>query len=199
MARVTIHDGERRLEDVTAIREFLAPFGIWYEHWDVEGRIGPEATNEEILQAYAPEIDRLKATGGYVTADVINVTPATPGLDQMLAKFSKEHTHSEDEVRFTVKGGGIFHIHPDNGPVFAVQVESGDLINVPAGTKHWFDLCDDRTIRCIRLFLDPAGWAPHYVAESVHEKYPPICWGPQYVRAEGAATGNGALGSAVRL
>ena len=81
----------------------------------------------------------------------------------MLAKFSQEHTHSEDEVRFTVQGSGVFHIHPPEGPVFGVQVESGDLINVPAGTRHWFDLCEDRTIRCIRLFLDPAGWAPHYV------------------------------------
>ncbi|MCU0880397.1 MAG: cupin domain-containing protein, partial [Pirellulaceae bacterium] len=111
----------------------------------------------------APEIERLKSAGGFLTADVINVSPATPGLDGMLAKFSKEHTHSEDEVRFTVKGSGVFHIHPENGPVFAIQVESGDLINVPAGTKHWFDLCSDKTIRCIRLFQDMSGWTPHYV------------------------------------
>ena len=51
-----------------------------------------------------------------MTADVINVTPETPGLDAMLEKFSKEHTHTEDEVRFTVKGGGIFHIHPGRRP-----------------------------------------------------------------------------------
>ncbi len=181
MARITIPDENRRLEDVEEIRRFLKPFGIWYEHWDVAGRIGADASNEAILDAYAPEIDRLKDFGGYVTADVINVTPDTPGLDAMLAKFSKEHTHTEDEVRFTVKGGGIFHIHPDQGPVFAVQVESGDLINVPAGTRHWFDLCHDHTIRCIRLFLDPAGWAPHYVTDGVDADYTPVCWGPNYL------------------
>jgi 1,2-dihydroxy-3-keto-5-methylthiopentene dioxygenase len=86
-------------------------------------------------------------------------------------------------VRFTVKGSGVFHIHPKDGPVFAIQVESGDLINVPAGTQHWFDLCNDRTIRCIRLFLDPAGWAPHYVDAPVNERYTPLCLGPAYVKS----------------
>lgn len=200
MARITIPVENRRLEDVEEIREFLRPFGIWYEHWDVEGRIAADATNEQILDAYAPEIERLKQQGGYVTADVINVSPETPGLDAMLAKFDKEHTHSEDEVRFTVKGGGIFHIHPDDGPVFAVQVESGDLINVPAGIRHWFNLCDDKQIRCIRLFLDPAGWAPHYVDDAVHEQFAPLCWGPNYLRGEAAREGmDGTDQSAVRL
>src|SRR5438046_5302469 len=109
MARVEIPDQQRSLSDAGEIREFLKPFGIWYEKWDVEGRIGPEATNEEILAAYAPEIERLRRSGGFVTADVINVTAATPNLDAMLNKFNKEHTHSEDEVRFKVSGSGVFH------------------------------------------------------------------------------------------
>lgn len=184
MARIRIQDENREITDTDEISAFLAPFGIWYEKWPVEGRIGPDATNEEILAAYAPEVERLKARGGFVTADVINVTAQTPNLDAMLAKFAKEHTHSEDEVRFTVKGSGVFHIHPDNGPVFAVQVESGDLINVPMGTKHWFDLCSDRNIRCIRLFQDASGWTPNYIESGVHERYTPLCLGPNYVQAD---------------
>ena len=187
MARLRIPDENRELTDVQEICDFLKPFGIWYEKWDVENRVGQDASSDEILAAYAPEIERLKERGGFVTADVISVTAETPGLDEMLAKFSKEHTHSEDEVRFTVKGSGVFHVHPENGPVFAIQVESGDLINVPHDTKHWFDLCDDRTIRCIRLFEDPAGWAPHYVDGPVHENYTPLCLGPNYLPAAGAA------------
>jgi 1,2-dihydroxy-3-keto-5-methylthiopentene dioxygenase len=99
----------------------------------------------------------------------------------MLDKFRKEHTHSEDEVRFILKGRGLFHIHPKTGPVFAIQVEAGDLINVPKGTRHWFDLCNDRTIRAIRLFQDKSGWTPHYVEGSVHEKYQPVCFGPSHI------------------
>ena len=181
MATITIADENQSLNDPQQISDFLAPFGIWYEKWDVEERVGADATNEEILDAYQPEIDRLKEQGGFQTADVISVSPKTPGLEEMLAKFDKEHTHNEDEVRFTVSGRGLFHIHPEAGPVFSITVEKGDLINVPAGTRHWFHLCENRTIRCIRLFEDVSGWAPHYVEESVHEKYASVCWGPDYL------------------
>ena len=183
MASITVRDEDRHIEDPQEISDFLAPFGIWYEKWDVDSRIGPDATNEEILEAFAPEVQRLKESGGFTTADVINVTPETPGLDDMLAKFDKEHTHSEDEVRFTVKGRGLFHIHPQDGPVFSITVEAGDLINVPQGTRHWFHLCENRTIRCIRMFEDMSGWTPQYVEEGVHERFAPVCWGPDYVQA----------------
>lgn len=186
MASITVQDEQRQIDDPAEISAFLAPFGIQYEKWDVAGRISsPDATSEEILAAFAPEVERLKAAGGYVTADVINVTPETPNLDAMLAKFASEHTHSEDEVRFIVKGRGVFHIHPDNGPIFGIELEAGDLINVPRGTKHWFNLCTDRTIRAIRLFQDPSGWTPYYVQSDLHQKYQPACWGPAYLPPAG--------------
>lgn len=181
MARVIIPDENRTLTDVSEIREFLEPHGIWYEHWPVENRLSSNATNEEILSEFAPEIESLKQRGQFVTADVINVSSDTPNLDAMLAKFDKEHTHSEDEVRFTVAGRGLFHIHPDHGPVYAVEVEAGDLINVPHGTKHWFNLCDERAIRCIRLFQDASGWTPEYLSSGVHTNYQPLCLGPNYL------------------
>lgn len=181
MARVTVSGDGRQIDDPHAIADFLAPYGIRYEKWEVEGRLSESPSSEEILAAYGPEIERLKQRGGYVTADVINVRPDTPGLDEMLAKFDKEHTHSEDEVRFTVAGRGVFWVHPEEAPVFSIEVESGDLINVPAGTRHWFHLCEDRQIRCIRLFQDPSGWTPEYVESGVHGAHTPVCWGPSYL------------------
>lgn len=182
MATVHIPDEDREIKDPAEIRTFLQPWGIVFEQWDVDGRIGTDATNEEILAAYAPEIERLKSEYGFVTADVINVSPATPGLETMLAKFDKEHLHTEDEVRFTVRGSGVFHINPQTAPVFSITVESGDLISVPNGTHHWFNLCSDRTIRCIRLFEDITGWTPHYMDQPVHESYAPLCLGPSYLQ-----------------
>jgi len=135
------------------------------------------------LSAYAPEIESLKARGGYVTADVIDVKPDTVGLDAMLAKFSIEHTHDEDEVRFIVEGRGLFHLHPSTSPVVALEVEAGDLIRVPRGTLHWFDLCGERRIRAIRLFQDTAGWTPHYTNSGIDRGYEPVCWGPRYIPA----------------
>jgi 1,2-dihydroxy-3-keto-5-methylthiopentene dioxygenase len=187
MACVYIPETDRTISDPAEIAAFLRPYGVKYEKWVVEGRIGPDATNQQILEAYAPEIERLKAEGGYVTADVINVAPDTPGLDQMLAKFDKEHHHTEDEVRFTVKGSGLFHLNPVNGPVFSITVQAGDLISVPRNTRHWFNLCGDRTIRCIRLFEDASGWTPHYHEQGAHQNYAPLCMGPSYIAGQ---TGN---------
>jgi 1,2-dihydroxy-3-keto-5-methylthiopentene dioxygenase len=134
-----------------------------------------------ILRAYAREIDRLKAEGGYVTADVIDVKRETPGLDAMLAKFNQEHWHDEDEVRFIIQGHGLFHIRPRSGPVLAIEVEPGDLLRVPRGTWHWFDLCEDREIRAIRLFQDPSGWTPHYTASGIDRNFQPVCFGPAFL------------------
>ena len=172
---------DRVLESPQEISGFLSQFGIWFRRFEGGDNLGENATEEEILAAYAEPIEKLKAEGGYVTADVINVHPEVPNLQAMLDKFNKEHWHDEDEVRFVVQGGGLFHIHPEDGPVFSITVEKGDMINVPRGTHHWFDLCSDRNIRCIRLFQDQSGWAPHYTESGVDTEHQPLCFGPTYL------------------
>ncbi|HEV8401376.1 MAG TPA: cupin domain-containing protein [Gemmatimonadales bacterium] len=182
MATVKIPDEKRTLTDQAEVTRYLATLGIDYERWPGAQRVPATASTDEVLAAYAPEIAKLKARGGYVTADVIDVTAATPGLDAMLAKFNSEHWHDEDEVRFIVRGRGLFHVHPkDGGPVIAIEVEAGDLIRVPRGTWHWFDLCAEKDIRAIRLFQDKSGWTPHYTKSGVDQGYQPVCFGPTYV------------------
>jgi len=182
MAIVKIPADNVTLTADAEVGAFLARHGIDYEHWTAAQPIAADAPAETILAAYAREIDALKARGGYVTADVIDVKPETPNLDLMLARFSREHWHDEDEVRFILEGRGLFHVHPASGPVFAIEVNAGDLIRVPRGTHHWFDLCGDRRIRAIRLFQDAAGWTPHYTGSGVDEGFEPVCFGPAYVR-----------------
>lgn len=183
MAVVRIPDENRSLTDPQEIARFLAGIGIDYEPWEPNAAGPADASAEQILAAYAPQIDQLKARGGYVTADVIDIHPQTPGLDAMLAKFNVEHWHDEDEVRYIIAGRGLFHIHPHSGPVVAIEVEAGDLIRVPRGTWHWFDLCGDRRIRAIRLFQNPVGWTPRYTDSGVDRNYQPVCLGPAYIPA----------------
>ncbi len=181
MAVVRIPDENRSLHGQSDVRDYLAGIGIEYERWETVAGMGADASSEEILRAYDEQIAELKSRGGYVTADVIDVKPDTPGLDTMLAKFNIEHRHDEDEVRYIIEGRGLFHIHPAKGPVVAIEVEAGDLIRVPKGTLHWFDLCGDRRIRAIRLFQDVTGWTPHYTNSGVDRGYEPVCLGPRYI------------------
>jgi 1,2-dihydroxy-3-keto-5-methylthiopentene dioxygenase len=181
MALVTIVDEDKTLRTPQEITAGLAEHGIDYERWKPAHAVADDAPAEEILRAYSNEIEQLKTRGGYVTADVIDITPATPGLDEMLAKFNREHWHDEDEVRFIIAGRGLFHIHSKRGPVLAIEVEAGDLIRVPRGTLHWFNLCGDRRIRAIRLFQDTAGWTPHYTESRVDENFMPVCFGATHL------------------
>lgn len=188
MALLTIPDENRTIRDPEAIRTFLADAGIVYEQWEPSQPVSPDATPGDILAAYDGEISRLKVQGGYVTADVIDITPQTPGLDAMLAKFNREHWHDEDEVRFIIRGRGLFHLHPNDGSVFVIEVEAGDLLRVPRGTLHWFNLCSDRSVRAIRLFQDPAGWTPKYTDSGADAGYEPVCLGLSYLPSQPQAT-----------
>jgi 1,2-dihydroxy-3-keto-5-methylthiopentene dioxygenase len=173
MAQVRNLDVDRTLTDSKSIANYLSTFGIDYERWQPDNPVSPDASSDEILGAYSTEIEQLKARGGYVTADVIDVGPDTPGLDEMLNRFNREHWHDEDEVRFIISGHGVFHVHQDHA-VIAIEVEAGDLIRIPRDTLHWFDLCSDRRIRAIRLFQDTAGWTPHYTDSGADQRVLPV-------------------------
>jgi 1,2-dihydroxy-3-keto-5-methylthiopentene dioxygenase len=181
MAVVKVPSEDLTLTEPEKVAAFLAARGIEYERWIPGDEVAADAHAEEVLDAYAERIAALKSRGGYVTADVIDVTAETPNLDAMLAKFNREHWHDEDEVRFIVNGRGLFHINV--GGVFVLEVGPGDLIRVPRGTHHWFDLCAERRIRAIRLFQDPSGWTPHYTESGIDRGFQPVCFGPSFVPA----------------
>ena len=185
MAIVDVPALNIRLTDISEIEAYLGKIGIEYERWNNIGVVADDVTDDEILAGYAAEIESVRQRGGYVTADVINVTPQTPGLEAMLDKFNREHWHDDDEVRFIVKGHGLFHIAPTGGDVCSVEMEAGDLISVPAGTLHWFNLCGDRTVRAIRFFTYMSGWTPHYTESGADARYQPLCFGVSYFRVAG--------------
>jgi len=179
MAVLRIPAEEKTLQDEQLIRAELSTLGVGYERWDLS-RVPEDAPADVVLAAYAAEIDEMKRLGGYTTADVIDVTPETPGLEAMLARFDKEHTHSEDEVRFILAGRGIFFLRQGD-KVVSAEVGPGDLLRVPRGTTHWFTLCEERRVRAIRWFQDTAGWTPHYTGSGVDAGYQPLCFGPAYL------------------
>jgi len=179
MAVLRFPPEDRAIESESEIRDSLAGLGIDYERWSLD-RVPTNCSAELVLDSYRAEIEEMKQRGGYVTADVIDVNPETPNLEVMLAKFDKEHTHSEDEVRFILAGRGIFFLNL-NGKVVSVEVGPGDMLRVPRGTTHWFTLCEDRRIRAIRWFQDTTGWTPHYTASGVDKDYQALCFGPAYL------------------
>lgn len=183
MAVLTIPEENRTLDNPEEIRKCLPTLGIEYDRWPLSPEIGKDSSSEAILEAYAERIDEVQKQGGYRKVDVINVNSSTPGLDAMLAKFCTEHWHDEEEVRFIVHGRGVYHVHVD-GRVAKLEVEAGDMIRVPRGTLHWFDLCSEREIKTIRFFQDPAGWTPYYTDSALEKQFQPVCFGQSYLAGD---------------
>lgn len=157
---------EKHLTDSTAIARQLAAVGVRYEQWDAGRRLTRGAQQDEVIEAYREDIDRLMREKGYQAVDVVSMTPDHPDREALRRKFLDEHRHSEDEVRFFVHGQGLFSLHI-NDRVYEVLCEQGDLISVPANTRHWFDMGPEPEFIAIRLFSDPAGWQAHYTGESI--------------------------------
>lgn len=149
-----------RWTNPSEIKSVLASYGIPYECWGTHTLMDSSA--EGVLKSYEQDIYRLKTERQYVTEDVIALDPQTPNLDALLAKFSDEHHHTDDEVRFTVAGEGVFEINVTADERVKFTAEPGDLIVVPAWRRHLFYLTNKKTIRCIRLFKDKSGWEAHY-------------------------------------
>jgi 1,2-dihydroxy-3-keto-5-methylthiopentene dioxygenase len=130
------------------------------------------ADTDGVLTAYAPEIDRLKTEQGYQSVDIISLAPDHPDRAAMREKFLSEHRHSEDEVRFFVAGEGLFTLRTDDDRIHAVLCTAGDLISVPAGMRHWFDMGPDPSFTVIRLFENPDGWVARFTGDAIADRFP---------------------------
>jgi 1,2-dihydroxy-3-keto-5-methylthiopentene dioxygenase len=111
---------------------------------------------------FQPVLDTLSTKNGYGTQDEVKLGPDTPNLAQVLKKFDDEHLHSDDEVRFVLDGEAVFDIRSTDDRWMRVVVEAGDLIVVPKGRNHRFELGASGKVHCVRLFKDPSGWVPEY-------------------------------------
>jgi 1,2-dihydroxy-3-keto-5-methylthiopentene dioxygenase len=153
------------------IAEQLACVGIRFERWQANQPIKPGATQDEVLAAYRGDIDRLISEKGYRSVDVISLAPDHPERAALRAKFLSEHTHSEDEVRFFVAGSGQFTLHI-NDEIYDILCEQGDLIGVPDGTPHWFDMSESPYFVAIRLFTNPQGWVAQFTGNEIAQRFP---------------------------
>ena len=110
---------------------------------------------------------RIKRDRGYREEDEVALSKETANLDEICAKFDKEHFHTLDEVRFVIEGGGIFDVRDPRDRWVRIHVDTGDLIIIPARMYPRFYLTPAKKIRCVRLFLNNEGWAPLY-REAAH-------------------------------
>jgi 1,2-dihydroxy-3-keto-5-methylthiopentene dioxygenase len=163
---VDTSDGARIAQELNAV-------GVRFERWAADAELPKGADQQTVLDAYKSSIDKLVDECGYQTMDVIRLERGTPNTEPMRKKFLDEHQHSEDEVRFFVEGRGAFYLHL-HGRVYQTICVKGDLISVPAGTKHWFDMGGDPEFTAIRLFNNQEGWVANFTGDTIASGFPKL-------------------------
>jgi 1,2-dihydroxy-3-keto-5-methylthiopentene dioxygenase len=161
------------ISDNDDIAHRLQEIGVRFEYWTAGNELDADATPAKILAAYCRPVERLKNIYGFQSVDVVSINADHPQKDELRAKFLNEHIHSDFEVRFFVEGRGLFFLHP-NDRVYGVFCEQGDLLSVPANTRHWFDMGASPDFKCIRLFTSPDGWEAQFTGDKIAANYPTL-------------------------
>lgn len=172
MAILSIPEQNIELRDPIEIKRLFEERNLFFDQWSCDVIFDDRATQEEIIAAYDKDLKPFMVDGGYLTADVISINSLTENYEAIRTKFLAEHTHSEDEIRFFVDGQGLFWFNMENEPVFNLLCQRGDLISVPAGTKHWFDAGESNPfVKAIRIFIDMSGWVPEYTQSGLEKNF----------------------------
>jgi 1,2-dihydroxy-3-keto-5-methylthiopentene dioxygenase len=166
-------DGRLRqtVTDPALIASMLRGMGVQYERWRANRPLAADAGQNEVLEAYRDEIERLNADHGFQSVDVVSLGPDHPDKAALRRKFLAEHTHEDFEIRFFVDGRGLFYLHAGE-QVYLVLCEQGDLLSVPANTTHWFDMGENPSFKCIRFFTTPEGWLGRFTGSDIASRFP---------------------------
>lgn len=161
---LSTHEGGR-------IASELAAHGIRFERWPIQADLAPETDQETVLAAYADDVARLCSESGFVTAEMIGLTPDHPDRQALRERFLDERRSGEDEAHLFVRGEGIFYLHLDER-VYVVGCMTSDLISLPAGTAHWFDMGPAPDFTAIRLFTATEDGAVTMTGSPIASRFP---------------------------
>ncbi|UFS98349.1 1,2-dihydroxy-3-keto-5-methylthiopentene dioxygenase [Nocardia huaxiensis] len=168
-----------RTEDDAVIAAELAKRGITFERWPLLENLTGATSTEDLLAEYSSRIDALNADGRYKFIDVARIHPDESDPEwpakatAARTKFLDEHRHAEDEVRFFAAGQGCFYLHLGD-EVLATVCTAGDLVSVPAGTLHWFDMGTRPEFVAVRFFEEEDGWIGDFTGDKISGGFPTL-------------------------
>jgi 1,2-dihydroxy-3-keto-5-methylthiopentene dioxygenase len=172
MMKLLSTNGADVTNNPTAVSQTLNKAGIPHGNWDTalfsgidyDTILSTPNLQEAVLKTVEQPLAALKITFGYLTEDIIGLTPQSPNLEAILKQFRAEHHHTDDEVRVILHGEGIFGIVPPTGKgdPFEVLLTQGDWIVIPENTRHYFYLTEEKTVIALRIFKENPQWEAIY-------------------------------------
>lgn len=136
------------ITDSSRIETMLHQNGIMYEIVPANSK----SKSENYLEIYEKQIASLVDKYKFQSVDVVNSTNIKASD---LEKFTHFHSHDDFEIRWFVKGSGVFTYIVDEDE-YAVSCDAGTFISLPANMLHSF--YPKTNFACIRFFTDSHGW-----------------------------------------
>ena len=150
-------------EDIQAT---LAEHGVRFERWQ-PGPIEQGASAEQLIAACQAQVDTL----GYSAVEVFSLSNDHPRKDELRSQFLDERTCREAQAHLFIAGQGLFSLHIGDY-VYGVRCEKNDLLVIPAGLPHWFDMGEHPHFVALRLFNTHDGSAPELTGDTRVHRFP---------------------------
>ncbi len=158
--------------DIEDVAGHLAADGIRFEQWQLRSHENCQFDSEQdMLKRYEKEVAQVKDEFACSIADLVCIGGDDPHMVLLRDKFLSEHTHSEDEVRFFLRGTGLYYVHAKER-IHIVQCGAGDFICIPKGVKHWFDMGPNPDYCCLRWYNSKEGLTNQFTGSYVAESTP---------------------------
>ena len=92
--------------DIDRIGQTLAPLHVRLSQWPIQNQVEQllqksqlsDTEKETVASAHDLYFEQLKEESGYQSRDLIVLHPNIPNLDALLEKFSRIHTHDDDDT-----------------------------------------------------------------------------------------------------
>ncbi len=150
-------------DDIAAI---LGEHGVRFERWQ-PAPIEKGASDAQMIAAYQAQIDAL----GYADVAVHSVIGDHPQKAQLRAQFLDERRSSEEYAQFFIAGQGLVALHIGDY-VYAVRCEKHDLLVIPAGVAHWFDMGENPHFVALRLLKTAQSAGPQLTGDDIARHFP---------------------------
>ncbi|CAK9093911.1 Probable bifunctional methylthioribulose-1-phosphate dehydratase/enolase-phosphatase E1 [Includes: Methylthioribulose-1-phosphate dehydratase (MTRu-1-P dehydratase) [Durusdinium trenchii] len=145
---VTISD----LRDLGVIHWHIPPVG------DYPAKAVPWEPKDGIQDK---QLAAIRESRGYNYADIITCSEeCLPDYHNKLKAFFEEHIHSDEEVRYILKGSGYFDVRDLKDRWIRIRLSAGDLIVLPEGIYHRFTMDTKNFTHAMRLFKGVPVWTP---------------------------------------
>ena len=151
------------------IASTLAEVGVRYAHWPAPTGLALNGDVEAVLAAYQAQIKQLISETGLTAVDVLSPAADPAQNTELRDCLLQERTYGVDQVLLCVAGRGLLAVHIGE-QVFELLCGKGDLVLLPAGTRHWLDMGEKSDLLAIRLLANTDA-AASVTSDTISERF----------------------------